>query len=680
MASHSNQTPELETAHILFMDIVGYSRQTLPEQLRLHEELQATLRATNEFRQAELKDDLICLPTGDGAALVFRRNPLAPVLCALEIAAALASGPQIQLRMGIHSGLVYRVRDINTNLNVSGDGINTAQRIMDCADAGHILLSRPVAEMLEQIGGWSGCITDLGECEVKHGARVRVFNLVRDGVGNPKAPDKLDSLRVAILYKRNAQPDTQVLNLLEGQLIENGYRVFIDRHLTVGVEWAKEIERQVRSSDAVIPLLSAASINSEMLGYEVQMAHEAAQNQKGKPRLLPIRINYSGPLDEPLAAILNPVQHTMWEGTKDDHRLVTELIYALQKPIEEVKAGNSERLEAVGGAERLDSKFWIIRPTENEFRSAMTRRDSIVLIKGARQMGKTSLLARGLQQAREGGAQCIRTDFQKLNAADLVSVETLFLALAEMIADQLDIEFDPDKHWNPRRGANVNFERFLRREVLAHLASPLVWAMDEVDRLFTCSFGSEVFGLFRSWHNERSLDPSGPWSRLTLAIAYATEAHLFITDMNQSPFNVGTRLTLEDFTLEQVADLVRRYDAPLRTNDEVMRFYQLLGGQPYLTRRGLQEMVAHNVSLASFEAAADRDEGMFGDHLRRFLVLLVRDNELCEAMKSLLRAQPDLNAESFYRLRSAGILAGDAASEARPRCQLYASYMTRHLL
>src|SRR5260221_12018461 len=198
MASQSKQTPELETAHILFMDIVGYSRQTLPEELRLDEELQATLRSTNEFLHAEQNGDLICLPTGDGAALVFRRNPLAPVQCALEIAQALDSGPHIQLRMGIHSGLVYRVRDINTNLNRSGEGINTAQRIMDCGDAGHILLSRPVAEMLEQVGGWAGCIQDLGECEVKHGARMRVYNLVKEGLGNPKAPDKLDSLRVAL--------------------------------------------------------------------------------------------------------------------------------------------------------------------------------------------------------------------------------------------------------------------------------------------------------------------------------------------------------------------------------------------------------------------------------------------------------------------------------------------------
>src|SRR5207302_5591608 len=134
--------------------------------------------------------------------------------------------------------------------------------------------------------------------------------------------------------------------------------------------------------------------------------------------------------------------------------------------------------------------------------------------------------------------------------------------------------------WNPRRGWNVNFERLLLREFLGPHVAPLVWGLDEVDRLFSCPFSNVVFGLFRSWHNERALNPEGPWRRLTLAIAYATEAHLFITDVNQSPFNVGTRLTLEDFTFEQVADLNDRYGAPLRDAAELARFVRLVGGHP----------------------------------------------------------------------------------------------------
>src|SRR5262249_48359004 len=131
------------------------------------------------------------------------------------------------------------------------------------------------------------------------------------------------------------------------------------------------------------------------------------------------------------------------------------------------------------------------------------------------------------------------TDLQKFNAESFQSVNHLYRSLAESMCDQLELDVDPAQFWEARRGPNANFERFVRRAILAPLRTPLLWGLDEVDRLFVTPYGSEVFGLLRSWHNERALDPSGPWSALTIAIAFATEAHLFITDMNQSPFNVA---------------------------------------------------------------------------------------------------------------------------------------------
>ena len=338
------------------------------------------------------------------------------------------------------------------------------------------------------------------------------------------------------------------------------------------------------------------------------------------------------------------------------------------------------KLEPVGGAMPLNSKFYIVRGADEEFRVAIARQDSIVLIKGARQVGKTSLLARGLQQARAAGAKVVLTDLQKLNASDLASAEAFYLALADLIADQLGLDVLPDAVWNARRGPSINFERYIRREALGKISTPLVWGLDEVDRLFTCSFGSEVFGLFRSWHNERSLDPAGPWQRLTMAIAYATEAHLFITDMNQSPFNVGTRLTLEDFTCPQVADLNERYGSPLKDEAEVARYYSLVSGHPYLARCGLQEMVVRRRDLAELEAIADQEDGPFGDHLRRVIASLEQDPALCEVARGILQGQPCPTQESFYRLRSAGLFAGDSARYVRPRCQLYATYLEKRLL
>jgi hypothetical protein len=270
-------------------------------------------------------------------------------------------------------------------------------------------------------------------------------------------------------------------------------------------------------------------------------------------------------------------------------------------------------------------------------------------------------------------------DFQKLNTSHLASIETFYLTLGEFLADQLDLSVLPEDVWDKRRSPNTNFERFLRREVLGKLTGHLVWGLDEVDRLFTCNFGSEVFGLFRSWHNERALDPEGPWSRLTLAIAYATEAHLFITDVNQSPFNVGTRLTLDDFNLQEVIDLNQRYGSPLRTSSEVDQFFALLGGQPYLVRRGFNELATGNLGFQEFKAAADSNEGIFGDHLRRILLLLTQDQELSETVRGILRGQACPGSAGFYRLRSAGLMRGDSPEEVRPRCQIYASYLRRHL-
>jgi class 3 adenylate cyclase len=696
------ESPQLEMAHVLFMDIVGYSALKMDEQRRRVSELLDLVRLTTEFERAAASDELIRLPTGDGMALVFFRDPVAPVRCAMELSRQLRDHPELKLRMGLHTGPVYRVEDINANANVSGGGINLAQRVMDCGDAGHILMSGDITGFLRQVGGWP--IHDLGDCEIKHGDRLRLFNLYTEEVGNPKLPERLRSpltpqaraaapppspglpgLRVAILYKRDAEPDDYLLQLLEAQLGGRGCKIFVDRHLEVGMKWAEEIDRQIRISDAVVPLLSAASINSEMLAHEVQTAYDAGQEQ-GRPRLMPVRVNFEDALPDSIGGILEPLEYALWSGPADDERLVEQLVRALQNPgrpaptTASVEPRKLVQLEPVGGAVPLDSAFYVVRPADEEFSAAIARRDSIVLVKGARQMGKTSLLARGLQQARAAGARVVRSDFQKLNQQHLESADTLFVKLADSVADQLDLDALPDEMWHARRGPSENFERYWQRVVLRQIDAPVIWGLDEVDRLFTCDFASEVFGLFRSWHNDRALDPEGPWQRLTLAIAYATEAHLFITDVNQSPFNVGTRLTLEDFSFEQVADLNERYGSPLRTEPELARYYRLVSGHPYLVRRGFQEMASRGLDLPAFEAEADRDEGMFGDHLRRILVLLARDAELCEVVRSVLRGQPCSAQESFYRLRSAGVMAGDSARNVRPRCQLYATYLERHLL
>src|SRR5213594_707755 len=182
---------QLEIAHLLLIDVVGYSKLLVNEQIEVLQKLNQIVRATERFRAAEASDKLIRVPTGDGMALLFFRSPEEPVRCALEISRALQGQSQIQVRMGVHSGPVNRVPDVNDKTIVAGSGINVAQRVLYCGDAGHILLSAHIAEDLAQYQHWQRHLHDLGECEVKHGRRLHLFNLYKDNVGNPQVPEKL---------------------------------------------------------------------------------------------------------------------------------------------------------------------------------------------------------------------------------------------------------------------------------------------------------------------------------------------------------------------------------------------------------------------------------------------------------------------------------------------------------
>src|SRR5213592_150684 len=185
----------LEIAHVLLIDVVGYSKLLVNEQIELLQELNQIVRNTECFRAAETKGKLIRVPSGDGMALLFFQSPEQPVRCALEISRTLQEHPHIRLRMGVHSGPVNQVTDVNDKTNIAGSGINVAQRVMDCGDAGHILLSGHIAEDLTQYRHWQPYLHDLGESEVKHGLRVRLVNLYKDNLGNPHLPDKLKRRR-----------------------------------------------------------------------------------------------------------------------------------------------------------------------------------------------------------------------------------------------------------------------------------------------------------------------------------------------------------------------------------------------------------------------------------------------------------------------------------------------------
>ena len=289
----------------------------------------------------------------------------------------------------------------------------------------------------------------------------------------------------------------------------------------------------------------------------------------------------------------------------------------------------------------------------------------MILLKGAHQTGKTSLVARALARSRTGGKKAVVTDIQKLRLDRLGEIEAFLHALACSLADSLELDLGVETAWESRRLASSNFERFLKR-ALGGKRERVVWAIDEVDRIFPYPYASEFFGLLRAWHNESALNPGSHWQRLTILIAYATEAHLFIADANQSTFNVGSKFELLDFTREQVAALNTLYGSPADERG-ISELHTLLNGHPELPQRALYELATHRHSLSDLAKSATNEVGPFSDHLRHLLVSLEERPELLNSVREMLRGAATMPTDHFYRLRAFGILGGDRARDATPR-------------
>jgi len=322
----------------------------------------------------------------------------------------------------------------------------------------------------------------------------------------------------------------------------------------------------------------------------------------------------------------------------------------------------------------LGSTLYLERRSDSAFHTALSLRPMIVLVKGARQIGKTSLLVRGVEQIRRRDARMVYVDLQSFERQKLRTQREFFSTLSRIFARELGLGITMDDIYDERDGPNKNFENFLFRHALE---SPVMWFMDEVDRLFDFDFYTDVFSLMRSWHNRRPIHPE--LGNLTLILSYATETHLLIEDVYQSPFNVGVKVEIEDFTPEQIEVLNERVGRPLRTAQDVQKFVSLVGGHPHLACRGLSWIANERRTIEDFGRQASSDGGLFGTHLRG-LLKLSQNAEQVNVIRELLNGQPCRNNDVFLHLRSAGVVLGDDSSNMRMRCEIYATFLRRHLL
>ncbi|HBL26545.1 MAG TPA: ATPase [Acidobacteria bacterium] len=508
------------------------------------------------------------------------------------------------------------------------------------------------------------------------------------------------------LSYRHVPPDEQLAERLCAYLEERGLRVFIDKQIQVGLDWVAEIDRQLRASSAFVVFLSEASIRSDMVRQEVETAY--GLRTEGKLDIFPVRLGFEGKLPYDLASYLNRIQYALWKPGDAEEALFARLHTAItggaalpvapstEDPGVVSLSDPSVAAECKGaplpaadprivletgletGTIRRDSPFYVRRREDEVAERCLDQPGSTVVIKGPRQSGKSSLLARMHALSKREGRRSVFLDFQTFDEPQLASLGSTLQTLARRIARTLKTSLQPADVWDSDLlGEKGSFAEFLTRAVLDGSSSPVVLLLDEVDRLFDRSYRGDFFAAVRGWHNNRATEDA--WENLHLVLGHATDPALWIENLNESPFNVGDRLRLGDFSQEQVADLNARHGYPLRGAEEIAGLMELVGGHPYLIRQALYVLAAERWSLARLRQEAGKDTGPFGDHLRRHLWALLQNERLRPVVARIARGGGCDDEGLFQRLLATGLVTGEARAEARLRCTLYQQYFSRHL-
>jgi DNA-binding CsgD family transcriptional regulator len=507
------------------------------------------------------------------------------------------------------------------------------------------------------------------------------------------------------------------------QRLAEHHEVFVDRNARIGLNWASQIEAELRRADCLITFLNSRAIRSEMVEAEIATAYKLSKEKGGgygKPRILPVRVANRDKFSYPLSVYLEGLNEAYWQGPQDTPDLVKALLKAiggetLNYPDPETEGSSNKgslmspapllqpitvpspsspqtlisavypaplpfaqppRLELPEGTMDPQSFFYIERLTDRIALETIQGQGVTITIKGPRQMGKSSLLLRVREAAVSMGKRVALLDFQLFDKAALSEPELFFRQFCEWLTDELEMESRVEEYWKMPLGNSQRTTRYLQRYLLKELNTPLVLAMDEVESTFDTNFRSDFFGMLRSWHNSRQANSH--WKQLDLVLVTSTEPYQLIENLNQSPFNVGEVIELEDFTPTQVAELNRRHGSPFPAPEE-RELVSLLAGHPYLVRRALYLVASGRLTPAELYRTATGDRGPFGDHLRHHLFRLNSKPDLIEGMRQVIRFHTCPNETVFFRLYGAGLVKREERSVV-PRCQLYGFYFQQKFL
>ena len=333
--------------------------------------------------------------------------------------------------------------------------------------------------------------------------------------------------------------------------------------------------------------------------------------------------------------------------------------------------------EVPTGALSPESPIYIERHHDQVMRQQVTREGSTSIIEGARQMGKSSLIAKALAHARVHQCTVIDCNFQDFDERTLADLDTLLRYLADVIHDRLNPPVFPEEIWKGPLGAKDKLSSFMRDHVLQGARMPVIFVIDEADRIFGRPYQDDFFALLRGWHDRRARDAL--WNKLNLVLAYSTDPRQAIQDLNQSPFNVGTKIQLDDFSVDELWELNRRYGRPLRRKTDIMQLMGVIAGHPFLAQQAFYALSTRTHPLLTLLSTATADVGPFGDHLHHYRNLLEAEPALRQGMRQVINNGNCPSYGVFLRLRSLGLITGVSHAAARPRCQIYAAYFQRVL-
>jgi hypothetical protein len=481
------------------------------------------------------------------------------------------------------------------------------------------------------------------------------------------------------------------------QCRDSGLRVFFDQDdIGPGEEVVAGIERGLKQSQHVIVVISPEAVSSDWVAFEIAIS-VGIDPSGSRRKLIPILLEKTPPEDIRLSVLrLNFVDLTepalrrkqyckLFEffGISPAPRIpnIGQAAKAHRaKPKNPMAAGPLVKqarafspLTPETGAMDPQSPYYVGRLSDGQ---AVTQLDSVeptVTIRGFRKAGKSSLLNRLQYAARRDGVRCCYIDFQGVGEDYVNDNMRLCKQIAHLVAGGLGVASRPEANWDEDLAPQINLTKFIESEILRPAERPVQLLFDEVDMLLKTGAGAAFFSTLRSWHNRRETDYNGIWKRLRFAIAHASDPAVWIPSTDQSPFNVGLNLVLEEFTPPQVAELNRRLGSPLRSDSEVRSLVGLVGGHPYLVRRSLHSLLSGDLSFARFLETASLPDGPLGNYLTLYFNQVLADTDLLHRLRKILSEGVCPDKHQFDQLWATGLVTGYRHS-VRLRCRLYEEF------